>query len=158
MTMDEEPLRTSPLLVGLADEEFEVLVGMGERRCWSAGERIVAEGTPSDALFILLRGAVRVEKGEPGSAVVLTVLKEPGDFFGEMSLIDILPRSAHVRAVEETELLVLPKKVLSALFTQFPRVQTTMVLNIARNLSLRLREADARIVELERAASARRGD
>lgn len=81
---------------------------------------------------------------------MLASFAEPGDFFGEMSLIDIMPRSADIRAPESVVVLAFPKKELTAFFTQSPRVQMTMVLNISRNLSLRLREADARIVELSR--------
>jgi len=65
-----------------------------------------------------------------------------------MSLIDILPRSADIRAVTETRVIAFPKKQLSGFFTQSPRVQMTMILNISRNLSLRLRAADAKIVAL----------
>ena len=72
-------------------------------------------------------------------------------------LIDILPRSANVYASGETCILAFPKQVLTTLFVRVPRAQMTLVLNIARNLSLRLREANARIVELSRAGSAGRG-
>jgi CRP-like cAMP-binding protein len=65
-----------------------------------------------------------------------------------MSLIDILPRSANIRATVDSRILAFPKKELSAFFTQSPRVQRTMILNISRNLSLRLRAADAKIVAL----------
>ena len=52
--------------------------------------------------------------------------------------------------VAEAKILAFPKQVLTTLFARVPRVQMTLVLNIARNLSLRLREADARIAELSR--------
>ena len=67
-----------------------------------------------------------------------------------MALIDILPRSANVIATCETRILTFPKKVLTTFFSHVPQVQMTSVLNIERNLSLRLRDADDRIVELAR--------
>jgi CRP-like cAMP-binding protein len=73
-------------------------------------------------------------------------LDERGDFFGEMALIDILPRSATVYASGETRILAFPKQVLTTLFSRVPRVQMPLVLNIARNLSLRLRQAGTLIV------------
>ena len=82
--------------------------------------------------------------------MLLKILDERGDFFGEMALIDILPHSADVYGRSETRILAFPKKVLTTLFSRMPRVQMALVLNIARNLSLRLREADTRIVELSR--------
>jgi CRP/FNR family transcriptional regulator, cyclic AMP receptor protein len=158
MGLDRDLLCTSPMLVGLTADEFDALLGIGQVGQWSARGRIVTEGTPSDALFILLRGSVQVEKEAAGRRpVVLAVLQQPGDCFGEMSLIDIQPRSAHICAREDVELLALPKKQLTALFGQFPRIQMTIILNIARNLSLRLREADERIVALSRPAQGRTG-
>ena len=81
---------------------------------------------------------------------MLKTLEERGDFFGEMALIDILSRSASVYSSGETRILAFPKQVSIALFSRVPRVQMTLMLNIARNLSLRLREADTRISEFSR--------
>ena len=99
---------------------------------------------------LLADGTVEVVKGDGDQAVILNTLEERGDFFGEMSLIDILPRSANVYAGGEAKILAFPEQVLTTLFARVLRVQMTLVLNIARNLSLRLREADARIAELSR--------
>ena len=81
---------------------------------------------------------------------MLKTLEERGDFYGEMALIDILPRSASVYSSGETRILAFPKQVLTTLFSRVPWVQVTRVLNIARNLSLRLREADTRTLEVSR--------
>jgi len=142
--------RDSPLLVGLTDEDAADLIGIGEPRSYGAGHLVVEEGTSSDFLFILEEGAVRVEKQDGGNPVLLAVLNQPGDFFGEMSLIDILPRSADIRAECDSRVLAFPKKELTTFFTRSPRVQMTMILNISRSLSLRLREADERILQLAR--------
>lgn len=147
-----EVLSASPLMHGMGEEELQALLSTAERRLYETGERIVEEGTPSDCLFILADGAVDVIKGSDADAVLLSTLDESGDFFGEMSLIDILPRSANVFASGQSRILAFPKKVLTTVFAKVPRVQMTLVLNIARNLSLRLREADVRIAELSRAA------
>lgn len=138
----------SPLLVGLADEELRDLVAIGQQRTYADGETVVREGSASDCLFVLESGAVAVEREADGRRVELACLDEAGAFFGEMSLIDILPRSADIRARGEARILAFPKKELSAFFTRSPRVQMTLILNISRNLSLRLREADERIVAL----------
>ena len=98
MSSPEDVLQASPLLLGLSAEELEVLLGIAELRTYGAGELIVEEGTASDCLFILRQGAVQVEKGMGAAPVVLAVLQDNGDFFGEMSLIDIMPRSATICA------------------------------------------------------------
>ena len=148
MSSEHDLLRSSPLLLGLASDELDALVSTAERRSYRAHELVVEEGTVSDCLFVLLKGAVRVEKELDGQTVTLATLGDHGDFFGEMSLIDILPRSAHIRAAGQVEVLAFPKRELTGFFTRSPQVQMTMILNIARGLSLRLREADNRIVEL----------
>ena len=141
-------LRSSPLMHGMGEADLEALLGTAERRLYEAGDLIVEEDTPSDCLFILADGAVRVTKGTGEDAVELCVLEDSGEFFGEMLLIDILPRSASVVANSQTRILAFPKRVLTTLFTKVPRVQMTLVLNIARNLSLRLRDADELIAKL----------
>ncbi|MDA0336646.1 MAG: cyclic nucleotide-binding domain-containing protein [bacterium] len=148
---ENQALTGLPLLVGLSAEELQSLLAIAESRRHAAGEIIVQEGTASDCLFVLASGAVQVERESGGRRVSLATLNEVGDFFGEMSLIDILPRSANIRATVDSGTLAFPKKQLSGLFTRSPRVQMTMILNISRNLSLRLRAADARIVALSAA-------
>ncbi len=145
---DVELLQHSPLLAGLTPDEAKALLEIAEARTYSPDEVLVEEGAASDCLFILKTGLLKVERRQASSRVELASFENPGDFFGEMSLVDILPRSADIRAVETAEVLAFPKKELTSFFTQSPRVQMTMILNISRNLSLRLREADTRIVEL----------
>lgn len=140
----------SPLLLGLMEEEAEALFALADRRTYKAGDLIVREGDPSDCLYILASGDLEVMRLSEGNPVILATLTKAGSFFGEMSLVDIMPRSADVRAKSNAEILAFPKRELAAFFTQSPRAQMTMILNIARNLSLRLRDADARIVELSR--------
>lgn len=140
----------SPLLLGLMEEEAEALFALADRRTYKAGDLIVREGDPSDCLYILASGNLEVMRLSEGNPVILATLTKAGSFFGEMSLVDIMPRSADVRAKSNAEILAFPKGELAAFFTQSPRAQMTMILNIARNLSLRLRDADARIVELSR--------
>jgi CRP-like cAMP-binding protein len=150
MMTDVELLRHSPLLAGLTPDEAVALVEIAEVRTYADGDTLVEEGAESDCLFILKSGSLNVEKRQANGkgAVTLTTLGDPGDFFGEMSLIDSMPRSADIRASGPAEALAFPKRQLTSFFTQSPRVQMTMILNIARNLSLRLRQANSRIVEL----------
>ena len=150
MSADPSNMAASPLLLGLASDEVSSLLAIAESRRYERGESVVQEGTASDCLFILETGAVQVQRSEDGQTITLAEFDQPGDFFGEMSLIDILPRSADIHAEIPSEILAFPKKELTSFFTSSPRVQMTMILNIARNLSLRLREADARIVELSK--------
>lgn len=143
-------LADSPLLLGLMEQEAESLFAVADRRTYKAGDLVVREGAPSDCLYILANGALEVVRLSEGDPVILATLTKSGSFFGEMSLVDIMPRSADIRAKSDAEVLAFPKRELATFFNQSPRAQMTMILNIARNLSFRLRDADARIVELSR--------
>ena len=138
----------SPLLLGLMEQELVALFAFADRQAFQTGDLIVREGSPSDCLYILVSGVLEVVRMSEGNPVVLATLTEAGSFFGEMSLVDILPRSADIRAKTHAEVLAFPKRDLTSFFVQLPRVQMTMILNIARNLSLRLRDADAHIMQL----------
>ena len=138
----------SPLLLGLMEQELVALFAFADRQAFQTGDLIVREGSPSDCLYILVSGVLEVVRMSEGNPVVLATLTEAGSFFGEMSLVDILPRSADIRAKTHAEILAFPKRDLTSFFVQLPRVQMTMILNIARNLSLRLRDADAHIMQL----------
>ena len=138
----------SPLLLGLMEQELVALFAFADRQVFQTGDLIVREGSPSDCLYILVSGVLEVVRMSEGNPVVLATLTKAGSFFGEMSLVDILPRSADIRAKTHAEILAFPKRDLTSFFVQLPRVQMTMILNIARNLSLRLRDADAHIMQL----------
>jgi CRP-like cAMP-binding protein len=158
MSSGIETLRASGLCMGMTEQELGELLGVAEVRACKAEDRIVTEGTPSDCLFLIEEGAVRIEKASSAGQVLIATMAESGDFFGEMSLIDILPRSADVRAQGPVRLLAFPKRKLAEIFARLPRLQVNLILNIARSLSLRLREADDRIVELSRLLKAGPGE
>ena len=154
MSSGIETLRASALCMGMSIQETDDLLAIVEVRTYGPSELVVAEGTPSDCLFIIEAGTVRIEKASASGAVLIATMGETGDFFGEMALIDILPRSADVRAEGALRLLAFPKRKLAEVFARTPKLQVSLILNFARTLSLRLREADDKIVELSRALKA----
>ncbi|MBA4389574.1 MAG: Crp/Fnr family transcriptional regulator [Syntrophus sp. (in: bacteria)] len=102
---------------------------------------IFQEGDAGDALFIVLKGAVKVcLYDEEGREYVLDVIGKDG-FFGELALIDELPRSANAVAMESSDLLVIRRQDFMKLLTENPHI----AIGILRVLSRRLRVADERI-------------
>jgi CRP/FNR family cyclic AMP-dependent transcriptional regulator len=94
-----------PLLASLDRKTLERLAEQGKRRSYAPGETIVREGEPASALYVILSGRVRVERrGMGGSQVVAELL--PGDFFGELALIEEEPRTATVTAIDQTECIL----------------------------------------------------
>ena len=112
-----QQLATVPLLADLDDRVRRRLAEVGKRRTYGADEVIVKEGSTGTALYIILSGRARVER-ESQALGELT----PGDFFGELALIEEHPRSATVVAVEETDCLLLPAWEFTALLQEHPEI------------------------------------
>jgi CRP/FNR family transcriptional regulator, cyclic AMP receptor protein len=105
---------------------------------------IVSEGDPGDALFVVRAGEVKVVLvGEDGREVILNVLGQ-GDHFGELSLIDGRPRSAHVVATSPASMLILRR----ADFRRRVEAQPQVAWALLTELSRRLRQADSAIGSL----------
>lgn len=137
-----ESLKESELFAGLNDSQFEILYDLTEIQEFQPGEIILAEGSPGDSFHVLLKGVVGIEKATPeGYPRPMALLENEGDFFGEMAVVDIEPRSATVRAHVKTYTAVFSKDSLMKLFDSYPEVMTGIVLNIARALSRRLRSS-----------------
>ncbi len=136
-----ETLRRVPLFADLTPEELARVGDAARERSYPKNSVIVFEDDPGDALYVVVLGHVKVVLiGEDGREVILSVLGE-GDFFGEMSLIDDQPRSAHVIAMEDANLLVLRREDFHSALEDHPRI----ALGLLRALSRRLRRADDKI-------------
>ncbi|MEE8192035.1 MAG: Crp/Fnr family transcriptional regulator [Gemmatimonadales bacterium] len=134
-------LRTIPLFTQLSDEEIARVSAAARERLYPKNSVILFEDDPGDALYVVLSGEVKVVLiGEDGREVILSILRG-GDFFGEMSLIDDQPRSAHVIATEASNLMVLRRDEFRECLEQTPRI----ALGLLRALSRRLRRADDKI-------------
>ena len=118
----ETQLASVPLLAGLDDRVRRRLAQIGKRRTYAADEAIVKEGSTGTALYVILSGRVRVERG--GNQVGEL---GPGDFFGELALIEDEPRSASVLAVDETECLLFPAWEFRALLDEQPQIAVAIM-------------------------------
>lgn len=138
-------IASSPLFEMLSPAELARLAELARVRRFEAGEVVFEEGDLGDSLFVIMNGQVEVVRRLPdGQVRPLTVLASP-EFFGEMGLIDKEYRSATVRARTEAHLLQLTAQDLRAFRQAHGDGFTFVVVNIARSLSARLREANARL-------------
>lgn len=112
-----------------------------ERKCRD-GEYIVLEGERSREMFVIRSGAVRITKQVAGEEVELAVLGK-GEFFGEMSVLESLPRDASAVAVGTTELLVISAGSLLIRMRRDP----TFAFELLRRLSVRVRTLNGRLVK-----------
>lgn len=137
-------LRNVPLFSGLNEGELERLSRVSGRRRAERGEFIVRAGDKTDSLYILLTGRAKVTNSdEEGREIILAILG-PGEFFGEMGLIDGSPRSADVVAKEPCELLILG----AAEFQRCLKENFDVAARLMQILVRRLREADRKIESL----------
>lgn len=127
----------------LPERDLDKIKSIGKFRNYKPGEIIFGENTSGNALYIVLSGVVKIFTQTGLKKKTLAYLK-PGEFFGEMSLIDLKPRSASAVALENCELMVIEKKEFNRLLSR----DINIVLNIMRTLTLRLRTADQEIERL----------
>ncbi|MBX7096479.1 MAG: cyclic nucleotide-binding domain-containing protein [Myxococcaceae bacterium] len=144
--MDKMPvLSTSPLFEMLSNQELEYVAELSRPRRFSAGQVIFEEGELGDSLYVIGAGEVEVVRRDAAGELKVIAVLTPPQFFGEMSLIDKEYRSATVRARSDAELLHLTAENLTAFRKQHRDGFTFVVINIARVLSARLREANTRL-------------
>jgi len=137
-------LRNVPLFAGLNDQQLGVLARLMVRKSVGRNAKIIGAGDPTDSLHIVINGRLKVLMGdEQGREVILSILG-PGEFFGEMGLLDDSPRSASVVTLEACELLTISK----ADFKRSLAENFDLSLTVMRGLVKRLREADEKIGSL----------
>src|SRR5262245_10369897 len=115
---------------------------------YKKADQIFAEGELGNEMFIIQSGRIRIFKNIDGFDQTLTVL-EKGDFFGEMSVLEGMPRSASAEAEEDCDLI----KINSANFVAMIKSNIEIAIRIMRKLSLRLREANVQIEKLMHAST-----
>ena len=128
----EQQLSTVPLLAGLETRVRRRLAEIGKRRTYGADEPIVKEGSTGTALYIVLSGRARVERG--GETIGQL---EAGDFFGELALIEEHPRSATVVASVETDCLLFPAWEFTALLEEHPEIAVPIMRTLIARLHRR---------------------
>ncbi|MDX2227910.1 MAG: cyclic nucleotide-binding domain-containing protein [Verrucomicrobiae bacterium] len=131
-----------PVFQGLDEDALEFLAHNATSREFKAGEVIIREGESGNLIYIISSGSVRVVKhfGQP-NATELDILRDR-DFFGEICLLDSAPRSATVQALTDTNLYLLTPAIFEELNERMPRQFCLCIINIARDLSRRLRRID----------------
>jgi CRP/FNR family transcriptional regulator, cyclic AMP receptor protein len=126
-----ETLAAVPLFAGLDEDGLASLIrGMRVRR-FRRGETVFHVGDPGDALFIVVSGSIKITlPADTGDEAILATLR-PGDFFGELALLDGAPRSATAIAIEATEMYMLPRDRFRELIASEPVMRDTVLATLA---------------------------
>jgi CRP-like cAMP-binding protein len=137
-------IRRVPLFSTLTQAQAEAVADSVIKRRFKRGECIVEQGKKSNCLAIVLTGRARVVTTDTRGREVILATMNPGDYVGEMSLIDNQPHSATVKAEVQTDVLILGR-------TEFARClpeNTSMAYAVMKGLVQRLRHADRKIESL----------
>ena len=140
-------LREVGLFGALSDEFLEHLVSTLTVLRAAAGSAIFREGDPAREMYVVLDGEIEVLKKSRRGRETRVAILGPNDTFGEMSIIDMQPRSATVRALGPALLLKISTEEMDALYRYDLKSYTLIILNIARDLSRRLRVADGLLAD-----------
>lgn len=140
-------LRDVGLFGALSEEFLEHLCSTLEVRTLLPGEAVFREGEPARAMYVVLDGEMEVLKKSRRGRDIRVAILGPSDCFGEMSIIDMQPRSATVRTLSSTRLLTITTEEMDAFYRHDLKSYTLIVLNIARDLSRRLRVTDGLLAD-----------
>lgn len=148
-------LRDMPLFRVLDESQLEHLASRAVVRHFRRGERIVEQGRQQDTLFILLSGKAHgMRTGANGRSLLLQVLK-PGDFFGELGVIDGQAHNGSVRCLVQCDVLMLPGRDVDRCLMQWPEFAQAMVQIMVQHLratnrriaSLALHDVHDRVID-----------
>ncbi len=140
-----EFLRSLTLCNGLKERELGYLLQSFHSRVYNEGEVLFLEGDIGRALFVVETGRVELSKINPdGKPQRIAELKK-GDFFGEMALLEQMPRSASATALEKSKILLLYRSKLDEILYHHPKVGVSIMSHLARLLSARLRKTSEQL-------------
>jgi CRP-like cAMP-binding protein len=140
-------LRDIGLFGGLSDEALQHLATSLKILKRSSDELIFHEGDQAREFYVIMRGEVEIFKVLKGGVEARLATLAQGHWFGEMSVLDVQPRSVSARAMSPCRLLVITARDLDALYRRDLKSYTLVVLNVARELSRRLRLVDELVAD-----------
>jgi CRP-like cAMP-binding protein len=141
---DRELLRTVPIFSELTDADIASLARLSSRRSYPKDTVVFFENEEGDFFFSIVTGRIKVTiLGDDGREVILSILG-PGDFFGEMALLDNEPRSATAIAVEDSELLSLHRHDFQSVLADNRSIMAALI----KILAARIRRANHQISTL----------
>lgn len=122
-----ESLREIPIFLGFTDEDLENLLSGSKEKHYRKHDVIMQKGEHTDSLHVILEGRIQVYlANEDGKEIILNT-QGPGEYFGELALLGNSPRTASVRAVEDTTTLTISKAVFLQFLGDPPEIAQTLI-------------------------------
>lgn len=149
MTLEPSTLQRYSFFGGLLEEQIHAILPLMELESYGEGENIIVEGAPNDRIRFILEGRVEVVK----NGVVLAEFSE-GDTFGEMEILEVMASAANIRTLTPTKAMSISNRGLREIYKLDVKVFAMMIMNLARDISRRLRHLDEMYID----QSLRRGE
>ena len=141
-------LKKNLLFKGCSAEDFELLTGLLQERQVKPNTTVFSEKMPAEALYIIKSGKIKISVMEGEGDEVGLLELGPGEFFGEIALIQESSRAVNARAETAAELIMLSRKDFLALIDLDPRVAAKITLAIARLLAMRVKAYSGKLREI----------
>lgn len=146
-------LSTLPIFEGLSRSQLKLIMRLLHERNYAKGETVFNEAEPGAGLYIIESGSVVITKQVEGAEPVSLAEFVKGNFFGELALIEEIPRSATASALESTKLLAFPKPDLDGLIDRQPQLAVKILYNLSRLVAQRLIQANENFGKLQEMAA-----
>lgn len=143
--MDAAILRNVALFEGLTQSQLRRVASIARPRGYEVGACLFREGETGHDMFIILEGKVRISQQVPGMGEEALAILEKGQYFGEMSVIEDIPRSADAIAHTSCTLWVIEREQLDQLMFTDKDLAYVLLWSFVRTLAGRLRETNAKM-------------
>jgi CRP/FNR family transcriptional regulator/CRP/FNR family cyclic AMP-dependent transcriptional regulator len=129
MQIDNEiiHLKQVSIFAGLSDEDLQTLMSVTRRRTFRSGEVIFHRDDPGQILYVIKEGKVKICLISPDGQEISLVVLGKGEYFGEFSLFDGLPRSADAITLEKTECYTLQRNDFDKVIMKSPKIALKML-------------------------------
>jgi len=143
--MKPETFLRYSLFGGLDEEQIESILPLMQQENYDPDEFIITEGKPNDKIYFLIEGQVAISKND----ILLTRFGE-GEAFGEMEVLDVMPSVASVKSISQVFLMSISNKALREIYKKDVKIFSLIIMNLARDLSRRLRRMDEKLASSEK--------
>jgi CRP-like cAMP-binding protein len=140
--IDPKTLQNYSLFGGFLDEQIKPIIPLMYQETYKPNDYIIKEGSPNDKIYFILKGRVSVIKGDK----VIYDLAD-GNTFGEMEVLDVMPSAANIKAQTDVTVALLSNKSLREIYRNDIKSFSLIMMNLARELSRRLRIANTIIAD-----------
>jgi CRP-like cAMP-binding protein len=139
--IEPSSLQRYSLFGGLLEDQIKAILPLMEQKKYKAGDNIIVEGQPNGNICFILEGRTAVIKG----GIVFSEFGE-GEAFGEMEVLEVMPSAATIKAQSDVTVMMFSNKSLREIYKIDIKTFSLIIMNLARDLSRRLRRMDEKAV------------